>query len=180
MYKNIPLYNFADNHDVDRVLTVLKNPLHAFTLYLLLFTIPGILYYGSEWGIKGKKGKYDDYDLRPELTVSSMTSGTNNRDLYNAVKKFINIRKNHTALKYGYYKELFLNHSQLVFSMDTNDENIIVCVNSDNTKVSVDIPLNGGYKEFFDVLNNENLHSTGNKLKTELYPNWGRIIVMKR
>ena len=32
MYKNLPLYNFADNHDVNRAMTSLKNPVDVFTL----------------------------------------------------------------------------------------------------------------------------------------------------
>ena len=33
LYRQIPLYNFADNHDVDRVASVLRNPDHLYPLY---------------------------------------------------------------------------------------------------------------------------------------------------
>ncbi len=40
LYCDMPLYNFADNHDVNRVASNLTNPAHLYTLYCLLFTIP--------------------------------------------------------------------------------------------------------------------------------------------
>ncbi|HAF48860.1 MAG TPA: alpha-amylase, partial [Anaerolineaceae bacterium] len=42
VYQDKVLYNFVDNHDVDRVASKLKHPAHLFPLYLLLFTMPGI------------------------------------------------------------------------------------------------------------------------------------------
>ena len=53
LYCDIPLYNFADNHDVNRVASNLTNPAQLHTLYCLLFTMPGVpsIYYGSEWGL---------------------------------------------------------------------------------------------------------------------------------
>jgi glycosidase len=49
LYRHLPLYNFVDNHDVNRVMSYLKNPAHLYPLYCLLFTMPGIpsIYYGS-------------------------------------------------------------------------------------------------------------------------------------
>jgi len=57
IYRGLDLYSFADNHDVDRVASTLKDPRHLYPLYLLLLTMPGIpsLYYGSEWGIAGRR-----------------------------------------------------------------------------------------------------------------------------
>ena len=57
LYRDLPLYVFADNHDVNRVASRLKNPAHLYPLYCLLFTMPGVpsIYYGSEWGIEGER-----------------------------------------------------------------------------------------------------------------------------
>ncbi|MCU7500706.1 MAG: alpha-amylase, partial [Ignavibacteria bacterium] len=51
MYRNMPLYAFADNHDVNRIASIIKDPVHIYPLYCLLFTMPGVpsVYYGSEW-----------------------------------------------------------------------------------------------------------------------------------
>ena len=68
------LYSFADNHDVDRIAGKLKDIRHLHPLYCLLFCMPGIpsVYYGSEFGIKGAKGKDTDAALRPEIDLPAM------------------------------------------------------------------------------------------------------------
>ena len=161
-------------------MTSLKNPAHAFTLYLILFTIPGVssIYYCSEWGLKGKKGKNNDYDLRPEINISQLTYDSENNDLYNSIKKFINLRKKFSSLKYGLFKQLYLNHKQFAFLREYNNEKIIVAVNSENRNVLIEFSLPFNYSNLFDVLNNENIHVTTNKQKLDLYPNWGRIIII--
>ena len=54
LYRGRHLLNFADNHDVTRLASILTNPAHLPLAYTLLFGMPGmpILYYGSEWGVK--------------------------------------------------------------------------------------------------------------------------------
>ncbi|MBN1488210.1 MAG: alpha-amylase, partial [Anaerolineae bacterium] len=42
LYCDLPLYNFADNHDVNRVVSNLTKPEHLYSLYCLLFTMPGV------------------------------------------------------------------------------------------------------------------------------------------
>ena len=58
LYRGFHLLNFLDNHDVTRIASMLQNPQHLPVAYGLLFGMPGVpsLYYGSEWGIEGKKG----------------------------------------------------------------------------------------------------------------------------
>ncbi|MFY0574859.1 alpha-amylase family glycosyl hydrolase [Cystobacter fuscus] len=55
IYRDLLLYNFVDNHDVNRIASTLKDPAHLLPLHLMLFTIPGVpsIYYGSEWGQEG-------------------------------------------------------------------------------------------------------------------------------
>ena len=74
IYKDLCLYNFADNHDVNRLASTLKIPEHIYNVYTLLFTMPGVpsIYYGSEYGIKGVKGKGTDLPLRPELELEKI------------------------------------------------------------------------------------------------------------
>ena len=70
LYERLPLCTFVDNHDVDRIASRLREPAEIYPLHLLLFTIPGVpaIYYGSEWGIDGKKSAGDPA-LRPALAV---------------------------------------------------------------------------------------------------------------
>ena len=52
LYKGLPLYNFVDNHDVERIATQLEDKEHLPLIYALMYAMPGIpgIYYGSEWG----------------------------------------------------------------------------------------------------------------------------------
>ena len=72
IYKGIALYNFVDNHDVERIYTKLQNKAQFFPVHVLLYTLPGIpsIYYGSEFGIEGKKERYSDDSLRPALQLA--------------------------------------------------------------------------------------------------------------
>lgn len=60
------LYNFVDNHDVERIYTKLKNKNHFVPVHILLYTLPGIpsVYYGSEFGIEGRKENGNDYFIK--------------------------------------------------------------------------------------------------------------------
>ena len=62
LYRGKRLYAFADNHDVDRLASTLRDPAHLYPLSILLYAMPGIpsIYYGSEWGIGGRKAEGDD------------------------------------------------------------------------------------------------------------------------
>ena len=74
IYKGMKLYSFVDNHDVDRIMSKLNQKEHIYPVYTLLYTLPGIpsLYYGSEWGIEGRKeGSNDDF-LRPALSMEDL------------------------------------------------------------------------------------------------------------
>lgn len=57
---DLDLYNFVDNHDVERIHTKLQNKAHFAPVHVLLYTLPGVpsIYYGSEFGIDGKKEKF--------------------------------------------------------------------------------------------------------------------------
>ena len=73
IYRGLRLYSFVDNHDVDRIASKLNTAGHIYPVYTLLFTLPGIpsIYYGSEWGIQGKKVGGNDDPLRPAKPLSS-------------------------------------------------------------------------------------------------------------
>ncbi|MDA3941385.1 MAG: alpha-amylase family glycosyl hydrolase [Spirochaetia bacterium] len=83
LYKGLPLYNFTDNHDVDRVIEQLDKPSLLYPLYLLMFCIPGIpsIYYGSEFGVGGTKNGPDDSGMRPRLRIEELNRNAEHPDL---------------------------------------------------------------------------------------------------
>jgi cyclomaltodextrinase / maltogenic alpha-amylase / neopullulanase len=185
LYRHLQLYNFADNHDVNRVASNLKNPLDLFPLYCLLFTMPGVpsIYYGSEWGLEGKKNNGSDRPLRPALNLSSITQASVGRDLAETITRLSKIRHNSSALRQGDYRQLFVSHEQLAFARQTQDECIIILINSADTPASMDfkLPLENGH-QLVDLLNPEDTFqvSTNGKIFIEnVWPHWARIMVIK-
>ena len=73
---HIKLYNFVDNHDVERIYTKLMNKAHYTPVHILLYTLPGIpsVYYGSEFGIEGRKERWSDASLRPYIDLADHAS----------------------------------------------------------------------------------------------------------
>ena len=69
LYRGRHLLSFADNHDVDRLASVLSDARDLPLTYALMFAMPGMpcIYYGSEWGVKGARTKFTDHQLRPEF-----------------------------------------------------------------------------------------------------------------
>lgn len=59
LYTGRHLLSFVDNHDVNRIASQLENKKQLPAIYAMLFTMPGIpaVYYGSEWGMEGRKNQ---------------------------------------------------------------------------------------------------------------------------
>lgn len=132
IYNGLHLYNFADNHDVDRVASTLKDPRHLYPLYCLLYTMPGIpsLYYGSEAGWAGKKLPGTDAPLRPELQVSTLAERAPQPPLLQAIKRLAGIRNSSDALRHGGYRQLFVSGQQFAFLRGADSGNTLVALNS--------------------------------------------------
>ena len=67
LYKGAHLLSFLDNHDVTRAASILTDKRHLEPAYALMFGMPGVpaVYYGSEWGLEGKKEPWGDAPLLP-------------------------------------------------------------------------------------------------------------------
>ena len=139
MYRESALYNFVDNHDVNRAVSALNKPeQHIHLLYGLLFTIPGIpsIYYGSEYGIRGVRSHNCDYELRPpippfgelpDFTAPGFDAGF----IRISITTFAEIRRKHPALQRGSYRQEFVANRQFGFWREYNEEKILVIMNSD-------------------------------------------------
>lgn len=125
------LYNFADNHDVDRVASQLDEPDHLFSLYLMLMTMPGTpsLYYGSEWGLNARKNRGDDRPLRPALSLTQMVQQARQSELWNWIQRLARIRHQLTALQQGDYQELAIHPEQLAFARQREGAICLVAAN---------------------------------------------------
>lgn len=173
------LYNFADNHDVERIMSVLKNKEHIYPLYILLFSIPGVpsVYYGSEWGMTGKKSD-GDKALRPSVDISRQ-KGT---ALTAHIAALAKARKELYALRSGGYTQLHVSGSVFAFMRRKGDEIAVVAVNSGDQDAVVDLKVQGaGQTEFYDILDNNKRYTLADgSLRLTVKKCFGSILTDKR
>jgi glycosidase len=171
----LPLYNFLDNHDQPRIASNIHNPSFLGTLYSLLFTLPGIpsIYYGSEWGIHGRKENNSDQPVRPYIDIEKPPNDVPWLEGY--IKKLAAVRHGQGALKYGSYRQIFLEYQKpLVFERVYNNERILVSVNigGQHEYLNLSEHLRG---EFTDLLSGEHFYSDSAK-SLAVFPYSSRII----
>ncbi len=164
LYKNLPLYSFVDNHDVNRLGSQLQDYRNIALAYCLMYTMPGIpsLYYGSEFGIKGERSASSDTDLRPDLNLGSLYAH-NDLNLLEQIKRFSTLRQQLPALRYGNYRQLEVRNEQFVYIREFENEFVIIAINSsdndfDCTEVQWKLPVNS----LTDVMSGENIQTSEN------------------
>jgi glycosidase len=171
--RGLGLYSFVDNHDVSRVASLLKNPAALLPLYILMFSMPGVpsIYYGSEFGIRGRK-EDNDTALRPELNLRDLLAHAERLDIYEALKKLIKIRKEHPRFLDGAYHQLLLTNEQFAFSRELKNSIAITAVNAADHVVSIDIPLGcDSHPHFVDLMDESAVYEANNgHLHLELPP----------
>lgn len=130
----LKLYNFVDNHDVERIYTKLSNKAHYTPVHILLYTLPGVpsVYYGSEFGIEGKKERFSDDSLRPALSLSDFGNVITDNPCTRLLAALGRVRANIPALSYGDYKELLLTNRQYAFARNHNGTTVLITVNNDD------------------------------------------------
>jgi len=180
LYRGLPLYNFADNHDVDRVATSLREPAHLYPLYCLLFTMPGVpsLYYGSEWGIGGARTAGSDRALRPSLELEKVARESPNRELAGAISRLAGVRAASLALRRGGYRQLFVGPEQFAFERRAEGETVLVAVNAAAQPAALVLPAPAGApSNFTDLLNGgESFPADGGRLGLEIPQRWARVL----
>ncbi|WP_195999436.1 alpha-amylase family glycosyl hydrolase [Clostridium sp. 1001271B_151109_B4] len=142
IYKNIDLYNFVDNHDVNRIASMVNTKDYLRNIYTILFTIPGIpsIYYGSEWAIEGDR-KVTDLNLRPELFLEDFENNNTAKSIEKFISNLISIRVDNIELTQGCYKELLVKNKQFVFGRGYNNKWILVALNLDDKEERLDLNL---------------------------------------
>ena len=139
LYRGMHLLNFIDNHDVTRISSNLTNKNHIPLAFGVLMSMPGIpcIYYGSEWGLEGKKENGDDA-LRPEIQTPEWN------DICDFVSRAINAHKNSKALCYGSFLILHMTNKQLIFERTFENERVIVMINAEDIEYTAHFNANAG------------------------------------
>ena len=178
IYRNLTLYNFVDNHDVNRIATIINDKRYLKNIYTLLFTIPGIpsIYYGSEWGIEGDKS-ITDLNLRPELSIDNFDNDDKSKKLEDFITKLISIRKNNKELTLGIYKEFIVKNKQFVFGRYLNDNWIIILLNLDDKEEYIELNSIFKKKDIINLLDeNDKYINENNKIIINMKPFSSKIL----
>ena len=140
--REVHLYSFADNHDVERIATKLREKAQLLPVYVLLYTLPGIpsVYYGSEFGTEGRKERGSDASLRPCLNLQELLDS--DPPVYGIVRALTQIHRQESALWYGEYRELALTTTQYAFARG----DLIVTVNNADGPAVISVPAQGAYR----------------------------------
>ncbi len=129
-------YTFVDNHDVERIASKLRDRACFLPVHVLLYTLPGIpsLYYGSEFGIEGRKERYSDASLRPALDLDALLAQPN--PYLEIIRALGRVYARESALWYGDYRELLLTTGKYAFARG----DVIVTVNNEDRGADFDLP----------------------------------------
>lgn len=172
IYKDLNLYNFTDNHDVNRLASTLTNKADLENVYTLLYTMPGVpsIYYGSEYGIEGKKQNGSDDPLRPELSIEQLTQKT---PLFTHICRLGALRSTLKPLQYGSYEQVTVRNEQYIFRRVYHEEEVYVALNLADEEYTMNVP---NISEAYDLLNDEMLSNNGNELSINLAPHCAKVL----
>ena len=175
---NLDLYNFVDNHDVERIYTKLSNKAHFTPVHILLYTLPGVpsIYYGSEFGIEGRKERSSDDSLRPALSLDDYETALGDNPCTALVAALGQIRQHTPALSYGSYAELHLTNRQFAFARDLNGVRVVVTVNNDDNATSMNLPA-GNAAEYVGTLSGQKVAVQDGRINVTVPANSGEIWV---
>ena len=140
LYTGKHLVSFADNHDVDRIASVLSDERDLPLLYDLMFAMPGIpcIYYGSEWGVKGMRTRTSDTDLRPEFIHPEWNALTDH------IAALAKMRTAHRVFTDGDYTQQYIRNKQLVFSRRSGSDELLFAVNIEDAAHHADFHTTEG------------------------------------
>lgn len=173
---DLDLYNFVDNHDVERIHTKLQNKAHFAPVHVLLYTLPGVpsIYYGSEFGIDGKKEKFSDASLRPALDLKDYADAVTKNPCTALIAALGKVRQGTPALSYGSYSELALTNRQFAFARDLNGVRVIVTVNNDDSEAEMNLPT-GSADEYVGALTGKKVRVEYGRIRVSIAANSGEI-----
>ena len=172
----LKLYNFVDNHDVERIYTKLNNKAHFAPVHILMYTLPGIpsVYYGSEFAIEGRKEKWSDAPLRPALNLSDFKDAVKTNPSTELIAALGHARQKSKALAYGDYRELLLTNRQYAFSRNFEEDSAIVTVNNDDNDFTMTVGA-GNSSTYVGVLSGEKVSVNNGCITVNVKANYGEL-----
>ncbi len=157
------------------------NPLNfkkAKLYYAYMTSIPGlpVIYYGSEFGMSGAS----DPDNRRIMRFGSDLNNYENQTLID-VRKIVNIRKHHSALRYGDFLTLIANENIYAFIRSDMNERILVVLNKSDEDESIvlDLPEIYKVKSVKDLLTKDGYKPVNNSFNLEMEKGSYRFLILE-
>lgn len=174
----LKLYNFVDNHDVERIYTKLTNKAHFAPVHVLLYTLPGVpsIYYGSEFGIEGRKEYGSDDSLRPALNIEDYKDSVKTNPCTALIAALGKVRQAVPALSSGSYAELMLTNRQFAYARDLDGTRVIVSVNNDDAPAGMHLAA-GNCTAYIGALSGEKVSVQDGHINITQPANSGEIWV---
>ena len=176
--KNLKLYTFVDNHDVERIYTKLTHKAHFLPVQIMLYTLPGIpsIQYGSEFGIEGKKERHSDDSLRPCLNIEEYKDAVKTNHCTAIVAALGKIRQSTPALCYGEYKELLLQNTCFAYARTYNGKSVIIAVNNSDKDANINLSAENS-AQYNDALSGNTAKAKDGRIQLTVPANSGVIMI---
>ena len=168
---NIRLYNFVDNHDVERIITKLRNKAHYLPVHILLYALPGIpsIYYGSEFGIEGRKERGSDDSLRPQIELQAQENDVQTNPCTRLIAALGRIYSVYRELAWGDYRELYLTTEQFAFARDS----LVAAVNNADHAAEISVTASDG--EYIGLISGQRVEAQDGSMRLRLDAYEGEI-----
>lgn len=143
IYKNVPLMNFLDNHDIPRIASLLQDADLLKIAYGLLFALPGFpsVYYGSEWGVSGQ-GFENHWERRQTFEHPEWN------ELTDFIQKVAALRKDSPALRFGSYRIVSFTRGAMIFERLSCGQRFFVALNIGEGEARLEVKGGAGYESF--------------------------------
>lgn len=178
------LYLFSDNHDVERLPNKLRNREHIRHIAILVYSLWGIpsIYYGSEFGIEGKKEWGSDWPLRPCLELSDYADAERTNPVTSVYKVLGKCKAELPEMTYGEVKELQLTTQCYAFARVLDGKAVVAVLNNGDTPAQLEFQLPVEAAKVTDLMADtvgaqEVLVSTEwNRMKVQLPSNYATLL----
>ena len=181
IYRGRVLYSFVDNHDVDRIVSKLNDRRHLKSVYTLLYTLPGnpSVYYGSEWGVEGRKSDGGDPALRPHLVLEELEKNPPVSWLNDYLAFLGTCRKEHPVIGEGRYRELLLTTRQYAYARLGEEESVLVLANNDENEAQLSVPLPVSAASIVNLETKEPVNSDNGRVNMTLPAGGCALLLLK-
>lgn len=190
------ILTFLDNHDYQRAMYSANGNVEQFKLAIgLLLTTRGIpqLLYGTEIGMKGERdhgrlrmdfpGGFSN-DLHNAFSSNGRTEIEN--EIFNYVKKLLELRKNYNSLSEGKLIHFIPEDEVYFYFKILNNEKILCIANNNESAQKVNLnqvkEILNGKNQFYDLLNDKKIimdESTHNNLEINVERKSFNIFLIK-